>query len=245
VSWVKLDDQFFDNRKARSVGAAGRELFLAGLCYCASNLTDGAIEKSAVSLLLAKAEAPRRAEAKLVEVGWWEDRGDFYLVHDYLEYNPSRADVEGTRDAAQLRMNILRGSDEVPEHVPKDVRANKARSSMVPSPYSSRKRSRANYDADFTALWEIYPRKRAKADAARAYTARRNQGIPHEELLLAVKHYAGECERESREEQFVMHGATFFGPRERWRDYLEEPKSGRAGVVDFTAMSRRRHRRKP
>lgn len=94
--WVKIDDQFFDKRRMRAAGVAGRELFLAGLCYCAGNQTDGEIEKHVVPLLLAKAEVPRRAVDKLVELGSWVDEGDTFVVKDYLEFNMSRSEWEAT-----------------------------------------------------------------------------------------------------------------------------------------------------
>lgn len=224
MTWVKLDDQFFRKPKSREVGLPGRSLFLVGLCYCASNLTDGVIPKVALPVLMAEAEVSKGVVAKLVGVGWWEDRGDFFFVPDYLEFNPSRADVEGRRDAALIRTKNARSSA--------DVRANTAGSTKEVHPPRTRtpKRQRAKgdekYADDFAAVWECYPRKLARADAFRAYSARRNAGDSAEDLALAAKHYAEECAREHREEKFVLHGATFFGPRERWKDYLEPPAPG-------------------
>lgn len=220
MSWFKLDDHFPDHPKFVAAGGDAAWLWICGGCYCARHLTDGLIPKAAVPRLSDRRNPTKLAE-RLVGVGAWIDRGDCYEMHDYLEFNPSRADVEGVRDAAQVRMNERRGSE--------DVRANNEESScdgsreVHPSRTRTPKRSRAKYDDDFGALWEIYPRHKAKADAFRAYQARRNQGVSHEDLLLAVKHYALECDQAGREEQFVMHGATFFGPRDRWRDYLEPP----------------------
>ncbi len=107
--WVKIDDQFFDKRRMRAAGVAGRELFLAGLCYCAGNMTDGVIEKHVVPLLLAKAEVPKRAVAKLVELGSWTDEGDTFVVKDYLEFNVSRAEWEATLE--RRREAGRRGAD--------------------------------------------------------------------------------------------------------------------------------------
>lgn len=221
MTWVKLDDQFFRKPKARQVGLPGRALFLAGLCYCAGNLTDGVIPKSSLPVLLAEAEVTRGVVQRLVAVGWWEDRGDHYLVPDFLEFNMSRADVEGRRDAAQARMTSARSAG--------SVRANNNGTSTEPdasrprTPKRSRAKAGEKYLAEFDALWAEYPRKLAKQDALRAYSARRKDGIPAEDLALAAKHYAADCSAHGREAQFVMHGATFFGPRDRWRDYLEPP----------------------
>lgn len=81
-------------------GPLGLAMQVAGLCYCARRLTDGDIPAQIVPQLLAvpRAQAVRLAET-LVECGVWERRGPDYYVHDYLEYNPSREQVEAKRAA--------------------------------------------------------------------------------------------------------------------------------------------------
>lgn len=223
MTWVKLDDQFPDHPKVRRAGTDAAWLFVAGVCYCARYLTDGEIPREVIPTLTALRK-PNAAARALVTAGLWHETPDGYAVNDYLEFNPSKADVEGRRDGAQVRMNARRSSD--------PVRANNGTGSTEPDASRTRtpKRSRAKGDAryldDFELVWAEYPRKLAKQDAFRAYSARRSAGIPAEELALAAKHYAAECQSLEREPQFVMHGATFFGPRERWRDYLEAPAAG-------------------
>lgn len=215
MTWAKLDDQFPTHPKVMRAGPEAAWLFVAGLCYCARHLTDGLLPKCAVVTLVSVRNV-QRLVAKLVDVGLWEDVGDDYLVHDYLEYNPSRADVEGVRDSANVRMNAARSSEE-------RSREQTEEGSSEVHPSRPRPLLTRAFDDDFAALWDVYPRHKARADALKAYSARRNQGVTHDDLALAVKHYAAECDSEARDQQFVMYGATFFGPRERWRDYLEPP----------------------
>jgi hypothetical protein len=85
-------------------------------------------------------------------------------------------------------------------------------------------------DAEFDALWVDYPRKVARKAAAKAYAARRREGVPAEDLALAVKHYAAAMD--GQEERFIMHGSTFFGPNERWKDYLA-PTQQESAVPDW------------
>lgn len=72
---------------------------------------------------------------------------------------------------------------------------------------------------EFDAIWARYPRKLNRAGALKAFIARRREGIAAEELAAAVRHYAES--RRGEDPSFAMHGATFFGPNERWRDYVQ------------------------
>lgn len=101
MSWVKLDDQFFRHPKAVEAGRDGRDLYLAGLCYCASGLTDGVIPIRALRILAADAEidVADAAASRLLEVGLWEQTVNGYFVHDYHDYNPTRERVQATREA--------------------------------------------------------------------------------------------------------------------------------------------------
>ena len=73
-------------------------------------------------------------------------------------------------------------------------------------------------EAEFEILWMLYPRKLAKQAALKAFLARRREGVSFDDLTVAVDHYAKACE--GKEPQFILHGATFFGPNRRWADYL-------------------------
>jgi hypothetical protein len=97
VTWVRVDDGFFEHPKTVAAGDAAAYLFLAGLGYCNRRLTDGRIPKAMVPRLTTARRWPALA-ARLVEVGYWEDHGDCYQSHDYLEWNDSRAEVEAKRE---------------------------------------------------------------------------------------------------------------------------------------------------
>lgn len=83
------------------------------------------------------------------------------------------------------------------------------------------KESVTTRDSMFDAAWTSYPRKVNKVGARKAWDARVRAGVDPEEMVTAAGHYATACE--GKEQEFVMHGATFFGPNERWRDYLTPP----------------------
>lgn len=70
-------------------------------------------------------------------------------------------------------------------------------------------------------MWKIYPRKKDKASAYKAYNARLNDGYSEDELLTATKAYAEECKRNHTEERYIKQGKTFFGVNTPFIDYLK------------------------
>lgn len=76
---------------------------------------------------------------------------------------------------------------------------------------------------DFERLWARYPRRVGRQRALRSYTATRRRDISAGVLLDAALAYAESMRRNKTETQFVLHGSTFFGPDEPWRDYVDGP----------------------
>lgn len=126
MPWVRLDDSFADHPKIERVGPVAAWLHVAALCYCARHLTDGRLPKGKAHRLADVASPEIHVDA-LLRVGLWHEDGDDYVIHDYLDYQPARADVEADRAAARDRMAKKRQkrSPEVP--------ANNGRSSPSPS----------------------------------------------------------------------------------------------------------------
>lgn len=81
--------------------------------------------------------------------------------------------------------------------------------------------SNKKYCVRFEEIWKVYPRKKEKAKAYKAYHVRLKDGFSEDELETAVKRYARECEVLSTQEQYIKHAATFFGPDTPFRDYLK------------------------
>lgn len=96
MPWVKLDDDFSDHRKIMAVGPLAAWMHVCALCYCARLLTDGFIPAAQVRKLADVDDATSLA-ALLVREGLWQSAEGGYRIHDYLEYNPSREQVEATK----------------------------------------------------------------------------------------------------------------------------------------------------
>lgn len=97
MTWVRLDDGFADHPKIEAAGPMAAWLHVAALCYCARHLTDGRVPKVKARRLV-DIPSPGKHIAALVAAGLWLDDGDDYVIHDYLDYQPSRAQVEVERE---------------------------------------------------------------------------------------------------------------------------------------------------
>lgn len=120
MAWVRLDDHFDEHAKFERVGPLAGWLFVVSLAYAGRNLTDGFIPERAVARLanwegialtrhgerygLGEDVTAAGVAAALCEVGLWERTDGGYQIHDYLDYQPSKAKVLGERDAARGRM---------------------------------------------------------------------------------------------------------------------------------------------
>lgn len=98
--WARLDDQFHAHPKLAELDP---DLMLAAvglhtlvLSWCASQLTDGHVPAAQVRRLAG--QPVENLTAELVRVGLWEKATKAFIVHDYLDYNPSRAQVVAERE---------------------------------------------------------------------------------------------------------------------------------------------------
>src|SRR5205085_3339264 len=104
-------------------------LQIRALCWSSRFLTDGKIPAEAIPRLLAGfAECSRELRTKfatrraakciewpamMVRAGLWDEiPNQGYMIHDYLQYNPSRAQVLAAREAARERMHRVRNSSQ-------------------------------------------------------------------------------------------------------------------------------------
>lgn len=96
MPWANLDDQFPKHPKVLRLSDGAFRLHISGICYAAQYLTDGLIDADVVPLLMPRFQ--RRYVTELVERTLWIQRGDVYEIHDYLEWNRSKDQVEAERE---------------------------------------------------------------------------------------------------------------------------------------------------
>jgi hypothetical protein len=132
MSWARLDDGILDNAKIIAAGPLGFALHVAAITWCARNLTDGRIPKSRAHMLFPgdwQDTALHLCVCKL-----WNENGDSYQVHDFLEYNFSRATVEKRRAGTRLRMQKYRDARVTLSHAASDAHVTRLPGPVFSSP---------------------------------------------------------------------------------------------------------------
>ena len=124
--WVRIDDSFAQHPKVVAAGPLAMAMQVAALCYCNRNLTDGIVARAVVPTLLnfeglaytsgvsdigigvGDDASWQYVVGALVDTGMWEERPGGYYIHDYPDYQPTKAEVEEEREAARERMSRVR-----------------------------------------------------------------------------------------------------------------------------------------
>jgi hypothetical protein len=112
MPFVQLDDQIANHPKILKAGPEAAWLWACAIAYCQNHLTDGYVTAVVLYSVPGFRHGRQRHLAdKLVEAikpggqhGLLERRGDDFVVHDYLDHNPSKAVVlERRRKAAERK----------------------------------------------------------------------------------------------------------------------------------------------
>jgi hypothetical protein len=93
MTWVRLDDTFPEHPKVIGLTDAAFRAHVVGLCYCGRYLTDGHIPTGALRTI-----GTRKAARELEEAGVWKRTDHGWVVRDFLDYNPSKEEVETQRE---------------------------------------------------------------------------------------------------------------------------------------------------
>lgn len=101
MTWVRLEDKFPRHRKVADLSDRAFRVYVMGLCLCAEELTDGHISDRNVRVIgaLLDERRPGRVAQELVDADLWGRNGSGYVIPNYLEYQPSRSEVESKREA--------------------------------------------------------------------------------------------------------------------------------------------------
>lgn len=95
MSWANFDDNFADHPKVLGLSDGAFRLHTSGILYCARYLTDGDVPQAQVPKLTPNYRPAHLKE--LVTEGLWVKGTGHYNIHDYLDWNRSRAQVLSER----------------------------------------------------------------------------------------------------------------------------------------------------
>ena len=105
MAWLRLDDGYARHRKVRRRSDAAFRLHTTAMCFCGHDLTDGVVTLEDIQEMpgINQRQLMRRI-SELCDANLWEEHGrNAWLVHDYLDYNPSRVEVMEGREQARNR----------------------------------------------------------------------------------------------------------------------------------------------
>jgi hypothetical protein len=128
MTWVRIDDGFSEHPKLLRVGLVGMGLQVAALCYCNRNLTDGFIPTEVVPTLQGS-----RMVTKMVAAGLWDVAEGGYMIHNYDQYQPTKAQVKERRRLTADRVKRWR-NDNVTQLHPQNNGVSNAAPVPVPVP---------------------------------------------------------------------------------------------------------------
>jgi hypothetical protein len=122
MPWARFDERFPKHRRIRGLSDAAFRLQVSAVCWSSEYLTNGHIPPGDLSDS-AEMKRPEKAATELAQVGRWHLPGhdcdsefcypiaDGWLIHNYLEFNPSRESVETKREADAQRKKAGRTSE--------------------------------------------------------------------------------------------------------------------------------------
>lgn len=90
--------------------------------------------------------------------------------------------------------------------------------------------SKSAYTDDFESFWKMYPRKKEKQSAYKAWKARIKDGVNPQDIISAAGNYAAYCEASQTEDRYMKHGSTFLGPNKPYEDYITYSPSQQAAT---------------
>jgi hypothetical protein len=105
MTWSKLDDGFLSNPKILALGIPARWVYVSSIVYANAHLTDGFVPDAAFPSLALGADDPDGILSELTRIlprtehSLWEPVEGGWMIHDFLDYNPSRKAVEAKREA--------------------------------------------------------------------------------------------------------------------------------------------------
>lgn len=220
MAWFKVDDNAAFHPKIVRAGNAAFGAWIRLGAYCAAQLTDGFIPEQVARMIATKRELDTLAICGLLR----DDSGGF-LIHDYLEYQPSRDHVLAEREATRARVSRHRNGvgNGVTNTVGNTV-GNTAPSHPIPShPHRTEEtKTRAKRSVfDFEAAYLEYPRKEGKSAGMLKCQREIKTEEDYTALKTAIGHYAAKCAAEQTEQKYIKQFSSFMSC---WRDYVDAPK---------------------
>jgi hypothetical protein len=239
MSWVRIDDTMTFNHKIVAAGNAAVGAWIRLSAYSSAHGLDGKIPDSVARMIASRKELEAAMGANLLH-----RIDDGYEVHDFLEYNPSAAEVAERRSKRQNAgrnggkksgdsrrskseanaSSFASTSDEAEENRDASTKTNPGPARPGPEEEKepeapSAPRSRF----DFEAVYERYPLKKGKAKGLESLEKLVKTQAKYDAVMAGVVKFAAEEERHARNPGKDFHPSPpYFSTwvnEQRWQDY--------------------------
>lgn len=110
MPWARFDDTFHSHPKITSLSDKAFRLYVNSITWSSQHLTDGAIPDHALTTLVPRSR-PDRAQKwaqELVDCGLFVTDDTGFRIHDYCDYQMTKAQVEQRRKAGADRQAAFR-----------------------------------------------------------------------------------------------------------------------------------------
>lgn len=229
--FVRLHILFPRHPKVAALSDAAFRAQVSALCYCQEAETDGfVVEQVAASF------AKPRVTAELVRAGIWEEADGGWLIHDYLEWNDSKAEIADRREARAMAGAMGAATrwdskDDGKRHGVSHVRSDTDNATGSDALEVRRAEPPIQVSrSDFDAFWAVYPRRQGKIAAEKAFR------VACRRVDAAVVIAAAERLRDdpNREPEFTPLPATWLN-QGRWEDDPLPARNGHLSPTDRLA----------
>lgn len=96
MTWLKTDDKFPEHRKIRRLSDGAYRLHHTALAFSAKDETDGRIATDDIDEMQHGRRLAKHIPS-LVDAGLWRSVKGGWMLHDFLDYNPSHEQLEAER----------------------------------------------------------------------------------------------------------------------------------------------------
>jgi hypothetical protein len=224
MPWVRIDEHALNHVKILALSHGAFRLWVEGLAHCQKHLTDGLISQAALRGFRYVrsawvAELTRQVDGM---AALWLASEQGWHVHDYLQWNDTKAKVLSDRKQAKDRMDRLRGrapcspeqhTEQVTERT-ENERCTTTTSTTTDGGFTDPKPP-SPLDG-FDEFWRVYPRHEARKKAEKAWISIKRRP-PLAEIVAAVRVHSRSIAWRKDGGQFIPHAATWLNGR-RWED---------------------------
>lgn len=130
MAWLRIDDRVRTHPKIVQAGPAAAWFWFCGICYAREHLTDGFLPTGILPSLAPGVTAAGKLAKTLVACRLWHEVEGGYQIHDFTDWNPTRAEVM-TKRAADLARKQGRPTDSA--ILPRGISTDSASSSRADS----------------------------------------------------------------------------------------------------------------